>query len=127
LDNCENEEELQLFHTEMIDRFGALPKQVEDLFTTVRCRWAAVELGFEKMTLKSDTLRCYFINKPDSPYFESDLFKNILAYLQTGTNQGRLKQAGKNFLLVVDDVRNMEAMQTFLQRMHAAVVKKQAQ
>jgi transcription-repair coupling factor (superfamily II helicase) len=127
LDNCENEDELQLFHTEMIDRFGALPKQVEDLFTTVRCRWAAVELGFEKMTLKSDTLRCYFINKPDSPYFESDLFKNILAYLQTGTNQGRLKQAGKNFLLVVDDVRNMEAMQTFLQRMHAAVVKKQAQ
>ena len=39
LDNCENEQELQAFHTEMIDRFGPTPKSVDDLFTTVRCRW----------------------------------------------------------------------------------------
>lgn len=124
LDNCENEEELTAFHNELTDRFGALPKQVEDLFTTVRCRWFAVELGFEKMSLKEDTLRCYFINKPDSPYFESDLFKHILLYLQKGTNKARLKQAGKNFLLVVDDVKGMEDMHRFLQRMHKTVLNK---
>ncbi len=38
LDNAENEEELLQFHTEMTDRFGPIPPQVEDLFTTVRCR-----------------------------------------------------------------------------------------
>ncbi len=38
LDNCEDERELQAFHAEMEDRFGPMPKQVEDLFTTVRCR-----------------------------------------------------------------------------------------
>lgn len=124
LDNCEKEEELQDFHREMIDRFGPMPSQVDDLFTTVRCRWKAVEIGFEKMTLKQDTLRCYFINRPDSPYFESVLFKNVLAYLQTGTNKARLKQAGKNFLLVVDDIKDMEAMLRFLDGMHKAVVNK---
>lgn len=124
LDNCEKEEELQAFHHEMIDRFGPMPSSVEDLFTTVRCRWRAVEIGFEKMTLKQDTLRCYFINRPDSPYFESALFKNVLAYLQTGTNKARLKQVGKNFLLVVEDIKDMEAMLRFLDGMHKHVVQK---
>jgi transcription-repair coupling factor (superfamily II helicase) len=122
LDNCEKEEELQAFHKELLDRFGPMPQPVEDLFTTVRCRWLAVGLGFEKMGLKDDTLRCYFINKNDSPYFESALFQNIIQYLQTGTNKARLKQSTKNFLLVVDDVKNMIAMHQFLELMHQAVV-----
>ena len=123
LDSCETEEDLTAFHTEMIDRFGPIPKPVEDLFTTVRCRKLAVALGFEKMSLKQETLRCYFINKNDSPYFESSIFKNTLEYLQTGTNKARLKQVAKNFLLVVEDVKAMEAMHRFLKQMHTAVIK----
>ncbi|HVX51045.1 MAG TPA: transcription-repair coupling factor [Chitinophagaceae bacterium] len=123
LDNCEKEEELQAFHAEMIDRFGPMPKQVEDLFTTVRCRWLAVDLGFEKMSLKDDTLRCYFINKNDSPYFESPVFHGIIQYLQTGVKNARLKQVAKNFLLVADDIKTMQDMQRFLQRMHSGVIK----
>lgn len=121
LDNCDSEAELQAFHAEMEDRFGPIPPQVEDLFMTVRCRQLAVGLGFEKMSLKDQTLRCYFINKPDSPYFESDLFQQILQYLQTGTHKAKLKQAGKNFLLVVTDVKDMHQMHQFLERMHKGV------
>ena len=122
LDSCEKEETLQAFHSEMVDRFGHMPKPVEDLFTTVRCRWLAIGLGFEKMTLKDDTLRCYFINKPDSPYFESALFKHVLDFLQKGTNKARLKQAGKMFLLVVDAIKGMDEMHRFLEGMHRMVV-----
>ena len=68
LDNCENDNDLNEFNAELVDRFGALPPQVTDLFIMVQCRWLAVDLGFEKMTLKENTLRCYFINRPDSPY-----------------------------------------------------------
>ncbi|RYG54694.1 MAG: transcription-repair coupling factor [Chitinophagaceae bacterium] len=117
LDNCENEEELQAFATELADRFGPLPKQVVDLFDTVRSRRVAVELGFEKMLLKDEQLRCYFINKADSPYFESDIFQSILLYLQTQTNKAKLKQVGKLFLLVVEDVKSMQQILNFLQRM----------
>ncbi len=122
LDNCDTEEDLQKFHTEMVDRFGAIPPQVEDLFTTVRCRKLAVQLGFEKMSLKDNTMRCYFVNKNDSPYFESAVFKNILSYLQTGTNKARLKQVAKNFLLVVDDIKTMNDMERFLGLMHKNVL-----
>jgi len=109
----------------MLDRFGPVPEQVEDLFTTVRCRKLAVELGFEKMSLKDEVLRCYFINRPDSPYFESDIFKNTLDFLQKHTNKAKLKQVGKLFLLVVTDVKSMEAMLAFLQRMHKGVIPKE--
>jgi transcription-repair coupling factor (superfamily II helicase) len=126
LDNSETEEELQDFHKELEDRFGPMPKQVEDLFITVRCRKLAVGLGFEKMSLKDETLRCYFINRPDSPYFESDLFRDILTYLQTSTNKARLKQNGRLFILIVEDVKSMENMHEFLKRMHQSVVKSKA-
>ncbi|HUP12359.1 MAG TPA: TRCF domain-containing protein, partial [Niastella sp.] len=104
LDNCDNEEELQAFAVELADRFGPIPQQVGDLFDTVRCRRLAVELGFEKMLLKDDTLKCYFINKADSPYFESSIFHNILTFIQTQTNKARLRQNGKLFMLVVEDM-----------------------
>jgi len=118
LDNCETEEDLLLMREELADRFGAIPQQVEDLFVTVRCRKLAVDLGFEKMSLKDEILRCFFINRPDSPYFESPLFTHVLAYLQTGTNKAKLKQTGRLFLLVVQPVKSMEEMYRFLSGLH---------
>jgi transcription-repair coupling factor (superfamily II helicase) len=124
LDNCENEEELQAMEQELTDRFGAMPPEVLELFVTVRCRKLAVDLGFERMILKNSSLKCYFINKPDSPYFESQVFNEILQYLQTGTNKGRLKQVGKLFMIVVEPARDMQDVYTFLKRMHDDVVGK---
>jgi len=118
LDNSETEQELQLMKSEMIDRFGPIPPRVEDLFITVRCRKLGVELGFEKMLLKNDSLKCYFINKPDSPYFESETFKRILSFIQTQTNKARLKQVGKLFLLIVDKISSMEDIYSFLTRIN---------
>ncbi len=127
LDNCENEEELMAFHTELSDRFGPVPKQVEDLFDTLRSRKIGIALGFEKMILKEDRVRCYFINKPDSPYFESAVFMNILGYIQKETNKAKLKQAGKLFLLVIEDIKSMRQLLQFLQRMNDSVLQKTAE
>jgi transcription-repair coupling factor (superfamily II helicase) len=126
LDNCETEEELVAMEQEMADRFGPLPPQVQELFITVRSRKLAVELGFERMILKNDALKCYFVNRPDSPYFESETFNAILQYLQTGTNKARLKQVGKLFMIVVEPVKDMQDVFGFLQRMHAEVISKEA-
>ncbi|HEV7779883.1 MAG TPA: TRCF domain-containing protein, partial [Chitinophagaceae bacterium] len=101
------------------DRFGALPQQVNDLFITVRCRKLAVDLGFEKMSLKEETFRGFFINRPDSPYFESGTFSRLIEFLQTGTNKAKLKQTGKLFMLIAANMKRMEEMHRFLQAMHA--------
>ncbi|TMI92237.1 MAG: transcription-repair coupling factor [Bacteroidetes bacterium] len=117
LDNSETEEDLQQMKGELTDRFGPIPQQVDDLFVTVRCRKMGVELGFERILLKNDSLKCYFINKPDSPYFESETFKRILSFIQTQTNKARLKQVGKLFLLIVDNIKTMDEFYSFLKRM----------
>jgi transcription-repair coupling factor (superfamily II helicase) len=123
LDQSENEEELLAMQDEMTDRFGPMPKSVADLFETVRARKLAIALGFEKMTLKEETLRCYFINRPDSPYFESDLFKSLLAFTQTSMNNAHFKQVGKLFVLVIKDIPTMEDCHRVLQKMYNGVVK----
>ena len=122
LDNCQNENDLKDFHKELIDRFGAIPPQVEDLFTTVRCRKIAVDLGFEKMILKNDVLKCFFVANPDSPYFSSEIFRKILNFIQTQTNKARLKQVGRNGILIVRDISSMMGMYQFLKKMHAGSV-----
>ena len=110
---------------ELTGRFGALPPPVQELFVTVRCRKLAVELGFERMILKNDSLKCYFINRPDSPYFESETFNRILQYLQTGTNKAKLKQVGKLFMIVAEPARDMQDVHHFLKGMHREVVREQ--
>ncbi len=117
LDNCENEDQLLGFHTEMTDRFGPIPASVEDLFTILRCRKISVLLGFEKILLKDEILKCFFVSNPDSPYFQSDVFNGILQYLQRGTNKAKLKQVGKNGILIVQDVTDMNTLYTFMHRM----------
>jgi transcription-repair coupling factor (superfamily II helicase) len=122
LDNCENEEALVAFHQELQDRFGPMPASVEDLFTTVRCRKLAVGIGFEKMTLKQNTLRCYFVNNPDSPYFESATFQRLLSFVQQYLTKAQLKQNGKLFSLIIQDIKNMNALHELLKRMHDMVM-----
>lgn len=122
LDQSENDEELDLLHGEMIDRFGPMPKSVEDLFTTVKCRKIAIALGFEKMTLKEETVRCFFINRPDAPYFESDTFKQLLLFAQTSMNTAHFKQAGKNFILIIKDIKGMSECYRLLNKIHTGVL-----
>jgi transcription-repair coupling factor (superfamily II helicase) len=124
LDNCNTEQELSDFENELQDRFGPVPKQVTDLFDTVRCRKVAVELGFERILLKDETLKCYFINNPSSPYYESPVFHEILDFIQKGTNKARLKQTGKLFMLIVDNIQSMQEILKFLRTMHAATRQK---
>jgi len=121
LDNCEAEKDLEDFHAEIMDRFGPIPLQVEDLFTTVRCRKIAVELGFEKMLLKNENLKCFFVSNPESPYFQSETFTGILKFIQTKTNKARLKQLGRNGILIVENIKTMNELYEFLNRMEASI------
>lgn len=122
LDQAENDTALAEMKLELVDRFGPMPESVNDLFTTVQCRRIAISLGFEKMTLKDNTLRCFFVNRPDSPYFESDIFKNLLAFAQQAMNTANFKQVGKTFILIVRDVKGMDACLRLLNKMHAGVM-----
>ncbi|MEO6814553.1 MAG: transcription-repair coupling factor [Ginsengibacter sp.] len=125
LDHCETETELEDLHKEMIDRFGPIPPPVEDLFTTVRCRKIAVELGFEKIILKNESLKCFFVGNPESPYFSSNTFERILDFIQTKTNKAKLKQVGRHGILIVRDISTMKDLYGFIKQMGKNVVQEE--
>ena len=54
LNHIQNEEGLRRFAENITDRFGKIPQQTEDLLDTVRLRWMARDLGFEKIMLKNN-------------------------------------------------------------------------
>ena len=70
------------------------------------------------MSLKDNTFRCLVINRPDSPYFEAGTMQKVSQFLQTETNKGKLKQTGKLFLLIANNMNSMEEMHRFLLSMH---------
>tara|TARA_X000001036_G_scaffold418358_1_gene437137 strand:- start:944 stop:1369 length:426 start_codon:yes stop_codon:yes gene_type:complete len=54
-----NEKELEVFKSELVDRFGALPRIVIELLKSLELRWLALDLGFEKIVLKRNILLGY--------------------------------------------------------------------
>ncbi len=82
LANLKNEEDLKKYESQLIDRFGPLPQPTKDLLESVRLKWLGQQLGFEKLVIKKGKMLAYFISKPDSPYFQTGIFQQILSKVQ---------------------------------------------
>ncbi|MCG3166185.1 MAG: Transcription-repair-coupling factor [Bacteroidia bacterium] len=104
LDDTENENELIVFEKNLIDRFGPLPKEATELLNTIRLRWIAKEIGFERLILKNKKLTGYFISSPNSLYFQSDTFGKVLNYVQTHGKDCRMTQKGDKLTLSFENV-----------------------
>lgn len=107
LDNVKDEKELAEFTNRLIDRFGALPSQTEDLLQLVRLRWIAVNLGFERLTLKMNRMTGYFIQSDESPYYQTDVFGRILTYLQEHAVRCKIRETGGRRSIQFLDVNNV--------------------
>jgi len=92
IDDIEEEGNLVAFEGMLTDRFGPVPKQVFELFNTIRLRWKSKALGFEKIILKNSQLKAYFVSNPNSGFYKSDIFTSILNYVQRHPNQSRMKE-----------------------------------
>ncbi len=82
LANLKTEEELERFKLQLEDRFGPLPPPTIDLLKSLKLKWQAQKLGFEKLVIKKGKMLAYFVSNPDSPYYQSDIFGRILQKVQ---------------------------------------------
>ena len=71
---------LESFALSLRDRFGPLPRQVEELLSSIELKWHASLLGMERLVMKKGVMRAYFPEDSSSPYFKSDIFSGILAW-----------------------------------------------
>ena len=108
LDNISKSEELDKFKTELRDRFGTLPAQVEDLLSIVQLRWLAVSLGFEKIILKNEMLFGYFISNQLSSYYRSSIFMQIMQYIQRNPSRYKIKEGKEKLSLTITNIKNID-------------------
>ncbi|MCR5395103.1 MAG: transcription-repair coupling factor [Bacteroidales bacterium] len=107
LDNLTTEKEVEEYRTRLIDRFGKIPKSGEELIRVVKLRQLGRQIGFEKLILKQNKLRCYFTSTLPE-YFQSDKFGRVLDYYQAHTRRCRLEEKnGKRSIQIenVDSIR----------------------
>lgn len=94
MDNFKTMDELKTFEQQLIDRFGPIPEAVEDLLQSFELRWMAQELGLEKLVLKGGKMIGYFISNPQSPFYETPIFTQVLTAITS--NPSRFKMSEKN-------------------------------
>ena len=99
LDNTEDEEELMRFQDQLIDRFGSLPPQTVELINAIRLRWLAGKIGFEKLVLKNEKMTGYFISNPESPYFQSTEFTQVLKFVQNNPKVCQMREKKEKLTL----------------------------
>ena len=76
------------------------------------------------MTLKNKKLRCYFVENPQSSFYESPIFKRIFSYIgNKGAAKGiSIKQSQKYLILVKDNVKSMREARVILQQIREVVL-----
>ena len=117
LDNIKNENELQTFGNEVKDRFGPLPQSVKELMTSVRLRWLAEKLGFEKIVLKNDKLKGYFVPQEKEEYYKGPVFGKVLSYVQQHPKNSQLKDFKGRLILSVASIKSVEEGKKTLENM----------
>lgn len=123
LDKIESEEKVIEFEKKLRDRFGPVPKEVKSLFDGLKLRWISKRLGFERIILKNRKLRCYFVENPQSLYYESPVFKAVMTFISTqGHKIGfSIKQSNRHLILVKDGVKSMKAAETLLEDLESSL------
>ena len=105
----------------MIDRFGPIPTQVEDLLNSVRIKWIATKFGFEKIIMKKGKLIGYFISDQKSSFYQSKNFSKVLQFVQTHQNVCKMKEKqtriGLRLLLTFENVKSIEVALERLQQL----------
>lgn len=119
LDEIIDEDNIIKFRDKLKDRFGKIPKEVEELFHGLRLRWKCRQLGFERLILKNNKMRLYFIGNPQSSYYETALFQNLLQYFASqGPKMGyNVKQTPQFLVVAKDGVKSMKEALILLDRM----------
>ncbi len=110
------ETELQIFESEIIDRFGEFPTQVEDLLDSVRIKWLAKELGLEKIILKQKRMIGYFVSDQQSDFYQTDAFSRMLKYVQQNSKSCVMKEKEtKNGLRLLITFIRIDSVKTALE------------
>ena len=120
LGDLKDELQLQKFEAELVDRFGEIPKQVENLLNSVRIKWIAISMGLERVIMKKGKLVGYFVSDQQSTFYQSSAFTKVLHYVQSNSESVKMKEKqtrnGLRLIITFDKITSIDKALSSLKR-----------
>ena len=106
--------ELAEFRKKLIDRFGQIPDQANELLDSVKLKWIALKVGIDRYIIKQNKCVCYFIEDHQNNIFKTKTFSIFLSNIQKNKSNIILKEKettkGKKLVLVIYDINKINAI-----------------
>ena len=119
LDNIETDDDLHAYRQRLVDRFGPVPHEGEELMQVVLLRRLGKLLGCEKIILRQGLMTLQFVSNPNSAYYQSRAFEAVINYVGNHARQCEFKQMGNRRLLKVSAIATVEAAVEVLRQLQA--------
>ncbi len=117
LDALRDDREIDRLARQIADRFGSLPKEVDNLLYVVKIRNLGMESGFEKIIIKNGMQIMFFVSNPMSSYYRSNQFEKILKKVNEYPAIYKFNQDGGKLRTVSRGVTNLEAAYHILKKL----------
>lgn len=108
LDNIERDEELEAYRQCLIDRFGPVPRQGEELMLVVPLRRVGRRLGCEKIILRQGRMQMQFVSNTQSAFYQSAAFGRVINYIGYHPRRCNLKEKNGKRSMVVSQVASVK-------------------
>ena len=107
LDSIVEDRDLDVYRQRLVDRFGPVPKEGEELMQVVLLRRLGKRLGCEKIILKQGIMNMQFVSNNDSPYYRSSTFGQIINYVTMNVRRCELRETRGKRLMHVKEVASV--------------------
>ena len=114
LDEIEDEKALEDFVTEIKDRFGELPMEVEDMCALVKCRWKAQVAGVEKIILKGNNLKLHFVSQEAESPKATKILTTLIQFVNRPNSGCALREKAGKLILQVEKVSTIQELNRIL-------------
>ena len=104
LDNIEDDRTLEDYRKRLIDRFGPVPEEGEELMRVVLLRRLGKRLGCEKISLRGGKMVMQFVSNPHSAFYQSKAFDKIINYIGCNPRRCAIKEIKGRRLMHVDQI-----------------------
>lgn len=108
LDNIERDEELEAYRQRLIDRFGPVARQGEELMLVVPLRRVGRRLGCEKIILRQGRMQMQFVSNTQSAFYQSAAFGRVINYIGYHPRRCNLKEKNGKRSMVVSQVASVK-------------------
>jgi transcription-repair coupling factor (superfamily II helicase) len=119
LDSIKTDDELEKFEKKLLDIFGPLPLTTQGLLKIISLRREVIRLHFEKVVLKNGVFTGYFTGNMNSPFFQSELFLQIVDFLQKYHPQVEMKAVNGKPQFIIKNVKSVEETMEWMGRIRS--------